>query len=214
VPRGFKAATIRRDQALDWWQSHYARWGSNIGAPTGWPLADVLDVDQRRDGNGWAAYRQLKEAGLLAAAFALIRNRSGGAHVYLAGTRQRCGRLTDHWIDFKSQGGYVLLPPSFVHGEDGVFGAYEVAELRTPTGAVFDWEAARNLLCPPRPAQVRADGYRRGPGSAGHLVEWLEGECEGNRNNGAVLGLLPGAGGRGRVSDRRPCRCRTERWAG
>ena len=179
---GYKNATLTRDEIIrDRW--HRLRGPLNIGMPTG-RTADVLDVDQRRDGHGWDAFRRLREAGMVAGAFALIRTRSGGCHVYFAGTRQRCGSLKEHRIDFKATGGYVLLPPSFVIGEDGISGAYEVTDLRPPTGAVFDWEAAGALLCPPRPVPVRAGSYRRGPGSAGHLVEWLEGECEGNRNNG------------------------------
>jgi hypothetical protein len=162
---------------------HLRRGPRNIAMPAGPHTADVLDIDVRADGNGWAAAGRLRDEGMLAGAQALIRTRSGGGHLYFAGTWQRCGSLKGLHIDFKSGGGYVLLPPSFVTGEDGVSGAYEVVDLRPPTGVTFDWEAARRLLSPPRPVPVRAASYRRGPGSAGHLVEWLEGECEGNRNN-------------------------------
>jgi hypothetical protein len=171
---------ITRDQ---WHRIHGPR---NIAMPAGAPTADVLDIDVRADGNGWAAAGRLRDEGMLAGALASIGTRwPGGRHLYFAGTWQSCGRLKEHYLDFKSGGGYVLLPPSFVAGEDGVSGAYVVADLRPPPAGKFDWAAAKRLLVPPRPYRPRsAHGYRRGPGSAVHLAGWLEGEYEGNRNSG------------------------------
>ena len=40
------------------------------------------------------------------------------------------------------------------------------------------------MLCPPDPRRVWTGSVRGGPGSAKHLVRWLEGEIEGNRNSG------------------------------
>jgi hypothetical protein len=178
---GYRNAKVTQEEITrDRW-----RHPRNIAMPTGALTADVLDIDVRVGGNGWAAAGRLRDEGMLAGAQALIGTRSGGGHLYFAGTWQSCGRLKDHHLDFKSGGGYVLLPPSFVTGEDGVSGAYVVADLRPPTGATFDWDACKRLLVPPRPYRPRpAHGYRRGPGSAAHLVSWLEGECQGNRNNG------------------------------
>jgi hypothetical protein len=159
----------------------------NIAVSTGYPGPDVLDIDVRADGTGWPAFHRLKAAGLLAGAFMITRTRRRpGAHIFYAGTSQRCGRLKAEHLDFKATGGYVLLPPSYVtaeHTDDGIAGGYELVDHRAPTGATFDWEAAKQLLCPPRPAPVRGQ-FRHGPGSARHLVAWLEGEFEGNRNSG------------------------------
>jgi hypothetical protein len=178
---GYKDAMAKEVITRDRW--HRIHGPRNIADSTGPLAADVLDVDVRADGDGWAACHRLKEAGLLAGAFALIRTRSGGAHVYFAGTWQHCGRLKEHHLDFKAQGGYVLLPPSFVTGEDGVSGAYEVIDLRPPTGATLDWEAAKRLLAPPRPAPVRGCGLQRG-GRLDHLPDWVAQQAEGNRNAG------------------------------
>jgi hypothetical protein len=112
VPRGFKAATTDLPCVRNWWEGRYA--GSNIGVPTGYPGPDVLDVDQRPDGSGWAALSQLRDAGLLAGAFRIVRTPSGGWHVYFAGTGQRCGSLKAAHLDFKCVGGYVIAPPSQV----------------------------------------------------------------------------------------------------
>jgi hypothetical protein len=109
----------------------------------------------------------------------MIQTPSRGLHVWFAGTGQQCGRLPGLHIDFKAAGGLVLVPPSYAGGRP-----YEVLEERPPTGAVLDWEACKRLLCPPQPYTPRRDLSRRGPGSARHLVAWLQGETEGNRNSG------------------------------
>src|ERR1700722_901087 len=82
---GFHDATTDPDVIRAWW-ARYPR--ANIGIATGAPGPDVLDVDARPDGNGWAALNRLKRAGLLTGARALVRTRSGGLHVYFAGTAQ------------------------------------------------------------------------------------------------------------------------------
>ena len=53
------------------------------------PAVDVLDVDIKPDGSGFAAFNRVKRAGLLTGASGLVRTRSGGLHVYFAGTAQR-----------------------------------------------------------------------------------------------------------------------------
>jgi hypothetical protein len=171
---GFKDAVSDADRIRAWWHGR----PYNIGVSTGYPCPDVLDVDVRPDGSGWAAFGRLKRAGLLAGAFRLVRTPSGGGHLYFAGTQQGCGSLRGEHLDMKGTGGYVLVPPSQVGGR-----RYEVVDERPPTGAVFDWEAAKRLLCPPRPVPP-CGTFRRGPGSAKHLVTWLQGEVQGNRNGG------------------------------
>ena len=107
---GFKDATrVRRDH-----RGLVARTAEyNAAIPTGIETVDVLDVDVKPEGSGWAALNVLKRAGMLAGARAMVRTRSGGLHVYFAGTDQGCGRLPRHYLDFKATGGYVLTPPSF-----------------------------------------------------------------------------------------------------
>jgi hypothetical protein len=179
VPRGFKSATRDRRRIVDWFEGRFS--GHNIGARTGTPGDDVLDVDVRPDGSGWAAFNRLKQTGLLAGAHRLVRTPSGGLHVYFTGTSQRCGSLKAEHLDFKATGGYVLLPPSHVTGRP-----YMMVDDRPPTGAVLDWDAARRLLRPPRPAQPRAGGYScprpRRAGRVDHLPDWLAEQAEGNRN--------------------------------
>jgi hypothetical protein len=169
---GFKDATTDPRRIRAWWS---AAPGRNVAIATGAPGPDVLDVDQKPDGNGWAALNRVKRAGLLAGARALIRTRSGGLHVYFAGTEQSSGRLVRQFLDFKSCGGYVLAPPSIVGNSP-----YEVLDHRPGETARLDWCAVRRLLEPvtgvTRPASRAGD--------VGALVAWVEKLREGNRNDG------------------------------
>lgn len=140
---GFKDATTDPAVIRRWWSAEPAR---NVAIATGAPGPDVLDVDVKPDGSGWAAFNRLKAAGLLTGARALIRTPSGGMHAYFAGTSQPSGRLVRHFLDFKAAGGYVLAPPSVVGGRP-----YELLDRRQADGRI-DWQAARRLLDPPRPA--------------------------------------------------------------
>jgi hypothetical protein len=183
---GFKDASTDPAVIRAWWE----QWpDANLAVATGAPGPDVLDVDQRDDGDGWAAFNRLKRAGLLAAARAIVRTPGGGLHAYFAGTGQRCGSLPRHHLDFKAQGGYVIAPPSAVGGR-----AYELLGHR-PGTAALDWQTARRLL---EPAAIpRRPG--RGASAAG-LAAWVERLAEGDRNAGlywaacraAESGLDPG----------------------
>ena len=154
-----------------WWQ-HWP--GSNVAIATGWPGPDVIDVDVHESGSGWAAFNRLKSAGLLAGALALVRTPSGGLHAYYQGTGQRNGKLARHHLDFRGAGGYVLAPPSRVHGKP-----YELLGHRPGTGGKIDWQAIRQLLDPP-PARPR----RHRGGSLRRLAGWVGSLPEGNRNDG------------------------------
>src|SRR5271166_1313184 len=158
---GFKDATTDPARIRAWW----SRWpDANVAIATGAPGPDVLDVDVKPDGSGFAAFNRLKQAGLLTGARALIRTPSGGLHAYYAGTSQPSGRLVRDFLDFKAAGGYVLAPPSAVGGKP-----YELLDKRQACGRI-DWQAVRQLLEPPRP--VPRPG--RGAGAAA-LVAWVAG---------------------------------------
>jgi hypothetical protein len=153
VPHGFKDASTDPARIRAWWQ----RWpAANVAIATGEPGPDVLDVDRKRQGSGFAALKQLNRAGLLTGAARLVRTPSLGAHVYYAGTGQGCHALPRHHLDFKSGGGYVLAPPSMVHGRP-----YELLDHRAGTAAL-DWQAVKRLLDPPRPPRVAAARWEGG----------------------------------------------------
>ena len=107
---GYRDATTDERQVTVWFASH-PDW--NLAIATGTPGPDVLDVDDHGPaGNGYPAFRRLKDAGLLDGAAAYVRTPSGGLHAYFTGSRQRNGHLPAHHLDFRSAGGYVLTQPS------------------------------------------------------------------------------------------------------
>lgn len=178
TPHGFKDATTDPERITAWWR---AEPGRNVAIATGAPGPDVLDVDVRPDGNGYAAYARLRQAGLLDGALAIVATPGRGLHAYYAGTTQRCGRLPGQHLDFKAAGGYVLAPPSQAGGR-----RYEVIEHRRQAeGSALDWAAAVSLLDPPQRKPSPWTGRPRdGSPDAVRLAGWVAGLTEGNRNAG------------------------------
>lgn len=174
---GFLDATTEPAVIRRWWEQQP---DANVAIATGSPAVDVLDVDVKPGGSGFAALNRLKRAGLLSGACALVRTRSGGLHLYFTGTSQPCGKLPRHFLDLRAAGGYVIAPPSFVGADDtGPAGTYELLEERDATGRL-DWQAARRVLDPPMPRAVRAGAG----GSLAGLIAFVAGLPEGNRNSG------------------------------
>jgi hypothetical protein len=168
---GFKDATTDAAVICEWWR----RWpAANVAIATGAPGPDVLDVDIKDGGSGFEGFNRLKRTGYLRGARALVQTPSGGLHVYFAGSGQPSGRLPRRYLDFKAAGGYVLAPPSRVHGKP-----YELLDHRAGT-ARLDWQAVRQLLDPPQPGSPRQP--RNGDGAA--LAAWVASQPEGNRNAG------------------------------
>jgi hypothetical protein len=173
--RGFLDACTDPDRITWWWTSVPDR---NVGIATGEPGPDVVDVDVRAGGSGFAAFRRLRREGLAGQPSVIVRTPGGGMHAYYAGTGQRSGHLAGHYLDFRSQGGYVLAPPSVVGGRPYVTAGWRAGEV------VFSWGRARDLL-DPRP--VPDLGASRGAGreaDPGRLAAWVAVQPEGNRNAG------------------------------
>ncbi|SRR6266487_553138 len=148
----------------------------NVAVATGAPGQDVLDIDVRPDGSGYAAYNRLRRAGLVNGSLALVATPSGGLHAYYRGSAQRGGRLPAHHLDCKAAGGYVLAPPSQVNGK-----RYHVVQ-RRPAMATLDWAAVTRML---KPAERRAyDARPDRHHDLCRLVAWVAGLPEGNRNAG------------------------------
>ncbi|MFC7326283.1 bifunctional DNA primase/polymerase [Marinactinospora rubrisoli] len=172
VPHGLKQATTDPKRIREWWRRYPA---ANVAIATGAPAVDVVDVDNKPDGDGFAAFARLARAGVMVRTLALVRTPSGGFHAYRTGTDQRCGRLAAHFIDFKASGGYVLAPPSTVGGRP-----YVLVEERAE-GTPLDWQQVKRILEPPRRLHVPARRLSR-TGTAG-LAAWVGAQSEGNRNS-------------------------------
>jgi hypothetical protein len=163
-----------------WW----ARWpNANLAIATGAPGVDVLDVDVRGTRSGWTALRNLRDAGLLPLGAPLVRTPSSGMHLYFIGTDQRNGSLHKEHLDFRSAGGYVLVPPSYV--DTGAYAGTYRWERQGAPSARLDWQAVTELLNPlpaDPPGQQRSRPTR--PGWDVHtLASAVEREPKGNRNN-------------------------------
>jgi hypothetical protein len=171
---GYRDATTDQQQITDWFGRGSSR---NLAIATGAPGPDVLDVDQHGPaGNGYAAFNRLRRAGLIDGAAAYVRTPAGGMHAYFTGSGQHNGRLPRHHLDFRSQGGYILAPPSQIDGKP-----YHV--LARPGGhGSLDWDAVTRLLEPGRQQHLPP---RPAPGlDLTHLAQWVASQPEGNRNAG------------------------------
>ncbi len=157
--------------------------GLNLAIATGAPGPDVLDIDSRGPTeNGYAALGELRRAGLLDDIAASVQTPSGGLHLYLLGSDQRCGHLPARHVDFLAQGGYVLAPPSQADGRPYI-------ALKTLGGdGWLDWTAAARQLTPRRPRRtprLRAVPEPQfGQRQISVLARWLAAQREGNRNAG------------------------------
>ncbi|MFI7633475.1 bifunctional DNA primase/polymerase [Nonomuraea sp. NPDC049400] len=173
VPNGLYGATADIELVARWWTSYP---DANIAVPTGLATFDVLDVDQKPDGTGWPAFNRLKAAGLLPEPFMVVSTPSGGLHAYYVGTDQACGSLKRHFLDFKSAGGYVVVPPSVVDGTP-----YGLISERPHTRSQLNWSAVREFLDPPKPVQVMPKRASNGTG-IDHLAAWLADKTKPGRN--------------------------------
>jgi hypothetical protein len=176
TPHGFKDATTDPGQIRAWWTRTPA---ANLSIATGTPGPDVLDIDHHGPaGNGYPAWHQLRNAGLLTGAFAIIATPSGGLHAWFPGTTQPTRRLPRHHIDFRAAGGCIVAPPSQIGGKPYRLLAYRDPE---PTAAL-DWQAVTTLLTPPQPTPPRPRPAE--PGDISSLASWVSRLPEGNRNSG------------------------------
>jgi hypothetical protein len=172
---GYKDATTDEQQITEWF-GHGQRW--NLAIATGTPGPDVLDIDQHgAAGNGYPAFAKLERAGLVDGAAAYVRTPSGGMHAYFMGSHQHNGRLPAHHLDFRSQGGYVLAPPSYVDGKP-----YRLIKKLGGRGGL-DWAEVTQLLEPQRHQQRPAQAQDPDRGLS-RLARWLASQPEGNRNSG------------------------------
>lgn len=174
TPHGFKDATLDPNSIRAWWTRMPA---ANIGMPTGPTSVDVLDIDVREDGDGWAATARLARAGLLAGANAMVSTRAGGLHLYFRPSGQPAGRLPLHHLDFKADGGYVVMPPSIVPP-----GCYEFVEQREDAAGTLDWAAVCRLVRPRHLA--RREPWASAEPKIEYLTDWLTSSrvVEGGRN--------------------------------
>lgn len=178
---GYLDSTCDARVVAAWWH----RWPeANIGLPTG-PVSgiDVVDVDVKQDGTGFPVFRRAADEGLLGGEIARVRTPSGGMHVYYPAARttpQRCWQAAHAHIDFRGEGGYVVVPPS-VAVEPGGVTAYRALSLSTTETRPIDAAALRSFI-DFRPARARRASA--GVASGELLASWVTKLREGERNHG------------------------------
>ncbi len=176
---GFHDATTDPDQIRAWWTATPA---ANIAMPTGAPGFDVLDVDVRPHGNGWAALHRAKASGLLEGWIGAIRTPSGGLHLHFPGTAQRNASLRHQHLDFRGLGGYVLLPPSRIHTTEYAR-RYALIATRSRTHQPLAWATVAQLLAPPAPMPSQPHRTTADRSSMTRLAAHVARQAEGNRDN-------------------------------
>jgi hypothetical protein len=174
---GFHDATTDPEKIRQWWGRNLGR---NVAIATGAPGPDVVDVDNHGErGSGFAAWNELKRAGLVDSPRALVRTPSGGFHAYFAGSEQPSGKIPGRHLDWRAKGGYVVAPPSQVGGRPYALVHHE------PSTAGVDFGAIRELLAPQPhcPAgQGRQASHDTSHTSVDRLVEWVAARGPGDRN--------------------------------
>lgn len=180
---GFHDASSDVDQVRTWW----ARWPeANLGMPTGSVSGvDIVDIDVANAGSGFVAFDRVNAAGLVPDGIARVRTPSGGLHVYFPvnpAHPQRCWQSAIAHIDFRGEGGYVVVPPSALAIDSGRV-AYRLVSLSPNDSRPVDAAALRDFVDPrdhhatSRPAAVPALEPSR-------LAHWVSKLKEGERNGG------------------------------
>ena len=182
--RGFHDATADPRQAVSWWR----RWpGANIGLPTGATSGvEVVDVDRKVGGSGFGSFERARRAGLVGGWLVLVRTPSGGMHAYYPADPARpqpSWQAASARVDFRGEGGYVIVPPSVLDPEAGLRASYALIRGHRGVVSPVDAAALRDLLDPRRDPVARLDGLVT-VADGGRLAAWVASRGEGERNRG------------------------------
>ena len=139
------------DRVQWWWHRHPT---ANIALPTGAGSGiDVVEVDTRDGGSGFPAIRAAHKAGLINGWGLMVATPSSGLHVYFPhapGTEQRSWTGIGVPVDFRSDGRYVVVPPSRVLEPVGRPAAYRSIMVARHAVAPVDAAALRQFVEPSR----------------------------------------------------------------
>lgn len=197
--RGFHDTSADPARVAAWWR----RWPeANLGLPTGAASGvDVVDVDVHPGGSGFSAFEQARSAGFLEGWAWLVRTPSGGLHAYFlrtsarSATEQRSWQVPNRHVDFRGDGGYIVVPPSKVAQPDGALHGYHLIAVAQHQPRPVAAAGLRAFLDPPRP--MRAPSNMPAVGARpDRLAAWVSSRPEGARNHGLFWAACRMAEGR------------------
>lgn len=185
VAGGFHAASADVDLVRRWWT---AMPKANIGMPTGAASGlVVVDVDVHGAVDGYEALERARREGLVDGWVAAVETPSGGLHVHFPArgdAHQRSWQSARAGIDFRGDGGYIIVPPS-AREIEGEARQYKTLQLAHGFGHPLDAQRLRDFLDPPRrSAGPRGAASAMAPADVMRLASWVSRLQEGERNHG------------------------------
>jgi len=185
VAGGFHAASGEADLVRRWWT---AMPNANIGMPTGAASGlVVVDVDVHGAVDGYAALEGARHEGLVNGWLAAVETPSGGLHLYFPArgdAHQRSWQSARAGVDFRGDGGYIIVPPS-ARDIEGEARQYKTLQLAHGSGHPLDAQRLRDFLDPPRPSTgPRGAATAMAPADLTRLASWVSRLQEGERNHG------------------------------
>jgi len=186
--RGFHEATTDAAQVVSWWRQ---RPTANLALPTGAASGlVVVDIDVHKV-DGCTAFRNAAHSGLLPEPLAVVTTPTGGRHLYYPADderEQRSWQVGRAGIDFRGDGGYIIVPPS-QRMVEGRRMPYRVESVAAGPVARLDAQRLRDFL-DPRPKYTPAPAPPGGwPLDVARLASHVANRPEGERN----LGLFKAA---------------------
>lgn len=172
---GFRDASTDSAQVGAWWR----RWpAANIGVPTGRASGlVVVDVDVHGPVDGRASFDRGTAAGLAGGWELLVRTPTGGMHAYypaMPGTEQRSWQAGRAGVDFRGDGGYIIVPPS-ARTIEGATALYRAERVGTGPATTLDAGRLRDFLDPRPEPRPRPDTWQPvGREDAVRLARWLD----------------------------------------
>lgn len=156
---------------------------ANLAIPTGRASGfDVVDVDMHDGASGRPAFDASLGAGLTSGWVFTVRTPSGGLHAYFPNVAEQTCWTTPASVDFRSDGGYIVVPPSRVAYDDKTVGSYQLAAEASHPAAPVDGAALRTFLAPQPPKPHHAFPASTMPGSdLERLAVWIAAHPEDGR---------------------------------
>ena len=183
TPSGVKDATTDRKQIKEWWDE----WpDANVGIATGKQAGIVvIDIDPRNGGK--ESFERLeKEHGILSPTIESVTG-GGGWHIFFAhpGNSIKNRSNVEPGVDVKSDGGYIVAPPSnHVSGE-----SYRWDEQRAPgeinIAPLPSWLCDKIIDPPSSQRKVAPTSHNLLLQRAQQYAAGAEASAEGGRNNSA-----------------------------